>query len=68
MCVVQEAPSTRQPNIDVIFIHRNYKQERDKLVKREGLDKAKNEFIQCLIYIQMWDSDRRWKTTGEVKK
>ena len=43
------------------------KQERDNLVKREGLQKATYEFIQCLIYIQIWDYDWRWKKAGEVK-
>ena len=37
-------------------------------MKRGGLDKATYEFIQCLIYRKMWDSDRRWKKAGEVKK
>ena len=47
---------------------RNSKQYRDDLVKREGLEKATDEFIQCIIYRQMWDSDRRWKIASEVKK
>ena len=38
------------------------------MVKREGLEKAKDEFIPCLIYRQVWDSDRRWNTAGELKK
>ena len=38
------------------------------MLKREGLEKATDEFIQYLIYRHMWDSDRRWKTSGEVKK
>ena len=37
-------------------------------MKREGLEKAADEFIQFLIYRQMLDSDQRWKTAGEVKK
>ena len=36
-------------------------------MKREGSEKETYEFIQCLIYIQMWDSYWRWKTDGEVK-
>ena len=58
MCAVQEAPATRQLNIDAMYRQRNAKQERDNLVKQEGLWKATDEFIQCLIYRQMWDSDR----------
>ena len=68
ICAVQEAPDTRQTNTDAMDRQRNSKQERDNLVKWEGLEKETDEFIQCLIYRQMWDSDRRWKTAGEVKK
>ena len=38
------------------------------MVNREGLEKAIDEFIPCLIYRQMWDSDRRWNTAGEFIK
>ena len=41
---------------------------RDNMVKQKGLENSTDEFIQCLIYRQMWDSDRRRKTAGEVKK
>ena len=37
-------------------------------MKWQVLEKAAYEFIQCLIYIHMWDSDRRCKTAGEVKR
>ena len=50
MCAVQEAPDTRQSNTNAMDRHRNAKQEMDNLVKREGLEKATDEFIQCLIY------------------
>ena len=65
---VQEDSATRQSNTDATDRKNNAKQERDKPVKWEGLEKTAYEFIQCLIYRQMWDSDRRWKTAGEVKK
>ena len=38
------------------------------MAKREELEKGTYEFIQYLIYRQMWDSDQRWNTAGEVKK
>ena len=37
------------------------------MVKQELLEKATYEFIQCLVYRKMWDSDWRWNTAGEVK-
>ena len=68
MCALQEATATRQSNIDAMDRHRNDKQERDNTTKREVLDKAIDEFIQCIICRYMWDSDRRQKTDNEVKK
>ena len=68
MCELQEAPVTRKSNKDAMDRHGNAKQERDKLVKWEGSEKATDEFIQSLIYRQMWDSDWSWKTAGEVEK
>ena len=38
------------------------------MIKKEGLEKAGNEFIECLIYRRMWDSDRWWKTAAEVRR
>ena len=50
-----------------MYRHCNLKQERNNLVKQEGLEMATDEFIKCLIYRHVWDSDRRGKTSGEVK-
>ena len=68
MCVVKEDTATRKLNTNAMDIHRNTKQEMDNLARREGLEKANDEFIQCVIYRKMWDSDRRWKKNGGVKK
>ena len=58
MCAVQEALDKRHSNTNAMGRHCNEKQERDNMVKREGLEKATYEFIQCLIYRHMWDSYR----------
>ena len=68
MCAVQDAPSTIEYNTNSIDRQNNSKQERDNMVKRERLEKATYEFIQCLTYRQMWDYDQRHKTAGELKK
>ena len=68
MCAVQEDPITRQSNTNGMERQRNTKQDRDKMNNREGLEKATDQFIQCLIYRQMWDSNWRWKTNSKVKK
>ena len=68
VCAVKEAPAKRHSNTNGMDRHHNSKQERNNLVKREGLEKAAYEFIQCLIYRHMWDSVRRWNTADEVKR
>ena len=68
ICAVKDAPDTRQSNTNNMDRHRNAKQERDKMLKQEILDKATYELTLCLIYRQMWDSDWRSKTAGEIKK
>ena len=68
ICTVQEYTATRQSNTNDTDIHLNAKQERYKLLKQERLEKVTYEFIKCLIYRQMWDSDWCWKTANEVKK
>ena len=40
MCAVQEAPATRQSKTDDMDGRRNTKQERDNMVKQEGLERA----------------------------
>ena len=32
------------------------------------MEKASNEYIECLIYHKLWNSDRCWKTLVEVQK
>ena len=58
ICAVQEDPATRKVNTNAMYRHRDTKQEMDNMVKQEVLENAIYEFIQCLIYVQMWDSDR----------
>ena len=41
---------------------------RDIMAKRKGLERSTDEFIQYLIYRQMWDSDWRRNTADEVRK
>ena len=68
MCALQEDPATRQSNTNAMDRQRNAKQDIYNMVNWSLLEKATDKFIQCLIYRQMWESDRPWKTAGEVKK
>ena len=56
----------------VWIIHQNYhtsfsKLEKEKLLKKEGMEKATGQYIECLIYHRMWISERCWKTPAEVR-
>ena len=68
MCAMEEAPATRESNNNALEKQRESKRERDELVKQGGLEKATNGYIKCLIYREMWGSDRHWKTSTAVKK
>ena len=68
MYSVQEYPATIQSKTNAMDIQSNAKQKKDNMVKRKRLEKATYKFIPCLIYRQMWNSDRRWKTSGEVNE
>ena len=41
---------------------------RRKLIKELGLETASVLYIECLIYHQLWLSDRCWKTPAQVRK
>ena len=36
------------------------------MVKEKGNEDAEDEFIECMIYHRMWDSEACWKTVAEV--
>ena len=37
------------------------------MLEEKGIWKATDEYIECLIYHQMWFSERCWKTSAEVR-
>ena len=67
MTALQFAPDTRQLNNAGLERARETKRQKEELLKQLGLEKATNEYIDCLIYHKMYDSDRCWKTAAEVR-
>ena len=67
MAAVDMAPQTRESNNAALELQRKAKRKRDELAKEEGLEKATDEYIECLIFHRMWLSDRCWKTVAEVR-
>ena len=61
------APTTRAANQQALEGQRVAKSEKEKLLKKEGMEKATDQYIECLIYHRMWISERCWKTPAEVR-
>ena len=66
MSAMEMAPETRQSNTDGIDRQRAMQEKKVKLAKEEGLQNAKDEYIERLIYHSMWGSDGCWTTVSEV--
>ena len=65
---MEMTPATRDSNNHDLDLQRQAKRDTEKLIKKQGLEKASNEYIGCLIYHKLWNSDRCWKTPAEVQK
>jgi hypothetical protein len=58
MTAMAMAPSTRETNNHALERQRVEKRRREELAKEETLEKATDEYIECLIYHRMGASDR----------
>ena len=67
MAVIEMAPATQVTNQQALERQRVAKREKEKLLKEKGMWKATDEYIECLIYHQMWISERCWKTSAKVR-
>ena len=68
MTSVKLAPAIRKSNNNKQTRFEEKKRERDKLVMQEGNDKMTDLMIDRLIYQQMYELDRAWKTSAAVIK
>ncbi|KAL7546176.1 hypothetical protein ACHAWF_015185 [Thalassiosira exigua] len=68
MMSMEDAPATRQSNNNDLERYRKIRWEKEQLAKQQGLEHAKDEYIEALIYRKMWDSDACWKTVGDVTR
>ena len=67
MTAMEKAPATREANSRAVERQRELKRQREELAKEETLAKATDEYVECLTYHRMLDSERCWKTEAEVK-
>ena len=67
MTAMERAPATRKSNMRAVEMQRELKRRREEIAKEEVLEKATDEYIECLIYHWMWDFEQCWKTVPEVR-
>ena len=66
MMCLEDAPATRKQNNDDLKKSREWRAQKDKVAEEKGLVDAEDEFIKCIIYHRMWDSEAFWKTVTDV--
>ena len=66
MMCMEDALATRKQNNDDLNRSREWRAQKDKVAKEKGLEDAEEEFIECIIYHRMWDSEACWKTVTNV--
>ena len=68
MVALKLAPAVIKSNSDKQERFERKKRERDKVLMEEGRAAMTDLMIDRLIYRRTWDSERAWKTIGEVKR
>jgi hypothetical protein len=63
---MEDAPETRQSNNEGLEKQRECRREKEEVAKQKGLADAEEEYIDRMLYRQMYDSDACWKTARDV--
>ena len=66
MMFMEDAPVTRKQNNGDLNRSREWQAQENKVPEEKGLEYAEDEFIECIIYHRMWDSEACWKTVTDV--
>ena len=53
-------------NNDNLSQARKWRSQKEEAAKEKGNEEDEDEFIGCMIYHRMWDSEACWKTVAEV--
>ena len=65
MCI-EDAPQTRIKNNNNLSRARKWRSQKEETAKEKGNEDAEDEFIECMIYHRMWDSEACGKPVAEV--
>ena len=63
---MEDAPRTRIKNNDNVSRARKWRSKKEEAAKDKGNEDAEEEFIECMIYHRMWESEACWETVAEV--
>ena len=66
MMCMEDAPAKRNQNNDDLNRSREWRAQNDKGAEEKGLVDTEDEFIECIIYHKMWNSEACWKTVTDV--
>ena len=63
---MEDAPQTRGGVNNNLSRARKWRSQKEEAAKEKGNEYAEDEFIECIIYYRMWDSEACWETVSEV--
>ena len=57
MTCMEDAPETRKTNNSDLERSREWRAQKEEVAKEKGLEDAEDNFIECVIYQRMWNSE-----------
>ena len=63
---MEDAPRTRIKNNDNLSRACKWRLQKEEAAKDKGNEDTEEEFIECMIYLNIWDSEACWKMVAEV--
>ena len=68
MVSMEDAPATRDYNNVALSLQRQRRREKEKLQEEKGMKDVSNEYIEALMFCQLWDSGAACKTIPDVTR
>ena len=66
MICMEDAPQTRNSNNDDLNWSREWRAQKEETTKEKRLEDAEDEFIESLIYHNVWFLEACWKTVATI--
>ena len=65
---MKDAPATRKENTMLLSRQCKAKKMKEDMIKKMGLEKATEKYIDAIYYFNMYKSDACWKSAREVNQ